>query len=183
MCIKSTVIPGTVDRLTAVGHREIVFSPEYLGESLGHPWSEPDSCGFVIVGGTGKTVTLVTNAYRSCAPQLTFHYADARTAELCKYMENCFLATKVSFVNQFYEIAKVFGVSFEELRGLWLLDTRIGESHTRVEGERGFGGRCLPKDMTAIVASLSDHGGAPLLEAVLRYNSQLRSNRATAGVR
>lgn len=183
LCIKSTVIPGTVDRLAAVGGREIVFSPEYLGESLGHPWSEPDSCGFVIVGGTGKTVTLVTNAYLSCAPQLTFHYADARTAELCKYMENCFLATKVSFVNQFYEIAKVFGVSFEELRGLWLLDTRIGESHTRVEGERGFGGRCLPKDMTAIVASLSDHGGAPLLEAVLRYNSQLRSNRATAGVR
>lgn len=182
LCIKSTVIPGTVDRLAALSHREIVVSPEYIGESSGHPWSEPDSCGFVIVGGPGETAALVTHAYRSCAPQLTFHYTDARTAELCKYMENCFLATKVAFVNQFYQIAEVFGVSFEELRDLWLLDTRIGESHTRVGGERGFGGRCLPKDMSALVASLSDHGGAPLLEAVLRYNSRLRSNRATAGV-
>lgn len=182
LCIKSTVIPGTVDRLAAAGGREMVFSPEYIGESPGHPWSEPDSPGFVIVGGAEKTARLVTNAYRSCAPQLTFHYTDARTAELCKYMENCFLATKVAFVNQFYEIAEVFGVSFEQLRGLWLLDTRVGESHTRVAVERGFGGRCLPKDMTALVTSLSDHGGAPLLEAVLRYNCRVRSNRATAAV-
>jgi UDP-glucose 6-dehydrogenase len=88
-------------------------------------------------------------------------------------MENCFLATKVAFVNQFYDIAAKLGVDFAELRQLWLADPRIGPSHSSVTEERGFRGRCLPKDVSALVAEMKELGGAPLLEAVLEYNRRV----------
>jgi UDPglucose 6-dehydrogenase len=175
ICLKSTVIPGTVERLTAATSKQIAFSPEYMGESPTHPWPETDSCGFLIVGGSPLVSRLVVQAYQLCNPGLACYETDARTAELCKYMENCFLATKVAFVNQFHDMAELFGVSFDELRKLWLLDRRIGESHTTVTKERGFGGRCLPKDMFAIVAATRTRGGAPLLECILQYNSRITS--------
>ena len=176
LCVKSTVIPGTVERLSALSGKQIVFSPEYIGESPGHPWPEIDSCGFLIVGGPSGVARLVVNAYRLCSPEIACYETESRTAELCKYMENCFLATKVVFVNQFHDIAAALNVPFDELRRLWLLDTRIGASHTVVTGERGFGGRCLPKDMTALISALVSLGGAEFLEYVLRYNTTLRSD-------
>jgi UDP-glucose 6-dehydrogenase len=88
-------------------------------------------------------------------------------------MENCFLATKVAFVNQFYDIATAMNVDFDELRELWLSDERIGRSHTLVTEERGFRGRCLPKDMKAMISLMRQFGGAPLLESVLAYNNEV----------
>jgi UDP-glucose 6-dehydrogenase len=88
-------------------------------------------------------------------------------------MENAFLATKVAFVNQFYDLAQAFGVSFNELREIWLADERIGRSHTIVTEERGYRGRCLPKDMAAIIHEARKYGGAPLLEAIDRYNDEV----------
>lgn len=174
ICIKSTIIPGTVERLTR-GNRQIAFSPEYIGQEPQHPWKAISSCGFVIVGGPADARALVTKALRSClAPQTTIHETDSRTAELCKYMENCFLATKVAFVNQFFEIAGTLGVDFRELRELWLSDPRIGSSHTVVTEERGFGGACLPKDLDALIATMIPFGRAPLLEAVANYNRKVR---------
>jgi hypothetical protein len=96
-----------------------------------------------------------------------------KTAELCKYMENTFLATKVAFVNQFYDLAQVYGVNYNELRELWLADERIGRSHTIVTEERGYRGRCLPKDIAAIIQAAKPFGGAPLLEAIDRYNDEV----------
>jgi UDPglucose 6-dehydrogenase len=176
ICIKSTVVPGTVDRLATQFQKAVAFSPEYIGESSDHPWKDLDSPGFVIVGGPPSLQELVILALRDCVPPVTqFYPTDAITAELCKYMENSFLAAKVAFVNQFYDIAQALGVDFEELRRLWLLDSRVGESHTRVTAERGFAGRCLPKDLHAIIAVMRDRGGAPLLEAVSQYNDRVRA--------
>ena len=106
-------------------------------------------CGFLIAGGPPCLLDLVERAYRPVVKDDTnFLRTTALAAELCKYMENCFLATKVAFVNQFYDIAKAFHVDYSELRNLWLTDPRIGESHTLVTDERGFRGRCLPKDLS-----------------------------------
>jgi UDP-glucose 6-dehydrogenase len=88
-------------------------------------------------------------------------------------MENCFLATKVAFVNQFFDIAAALNVNFSELRELWLADPRVGSSHSSVTAERGFRGRCLPKDVSAMVAAMKPHGGALLMEAVMQYNTRL----------
>jgi UDPglucose 6-dehydrogenase len=174
VCIRSTIIPGTVDRLSRETAKAIAFSPEYLGEQPGHPWHAEGACGFLIVGGPPDLCDLAISAYSPCVPEtFRFYRTTARTAELCKYMENCFLATKVAFVNEFYDIAAKLDVDFAELRQLWLADPRIGPSHSSVTEERGFRGRCLPKDVSALVAEMKKLGGAPLLEAVLEYNRSL----------
>jgi UDPglucose 6-dehydrogenase len=173
-CIKSTIPPGTTDKIKESVQLPLAFSPEYIGERPGHDWNALDSCGFVIVGGDDHICDLVVSAYqRTTSKELRYCRTDAKTAELCKYMENCFLATKVAFSNQFHEIAEVFGVDFDELRSLWLLDPRVGQSHTAVFPERGFGGRCLPKDLRAIIAATKQFGGSPFLEALLAYNELL----------
>ena len=174
MCLKSTVPPGTVDRLVEATGKRICFSPEYVGETRWHPWKDIESHTFVIVGGERELCALVVNAYQAhLGPLVRYYMTDARTAELCKYMENCFLATKVAFVNQFYDLARAFGVNYHELREIWLADERIGRSHTIVTEERGYRGRCLPKDVAAIIQASKPLGGAPLLEAIDHYNDEV----------
>jgi UDPglucose 6-dehydrogenase len=174
MCVKSTIPPGTVDHLTATSGKQICFSPEYVGETRWHPWRRIEGHRFVIVGGEKSICDLTVQCYQNfLGPLVHYHITNARTAELCKYMENSFLATKVAFVNQFYDLAKAFNVNYHELRELWLADERIGRSHTIVTEERGYRGRCLPKDVAALISAARNVGGAPLLEAVDRYNDEV----------
>lgn len=174
VCIKSTVPPGTVDRLIAASGKRICFSPEYVGETRWHPWKGIESHGFIIVGGERALCDSVVGVYQHyLGPLVRYFITDAKTAELCKYMENAFLATKVAFVNQFFDLAQAYGVDFNVLRELWLADERIGRSHTLVTEERGYRGRCLPKDMAAVIQEARRFGGAPLLEAVDRYNDEV----------
>lgn len=183
MCVKSTVPPGTVDRLADETGKTICFSPEYVGETLWHPWKGIESHGFIIVGGEKEACRLVIQAYQQyLGPLPRYYITDAKTAELCKYMENAFLATKVAFVNQFYNLAEGFGVDYNELRELWLADERIARSHTIVTAERGYRGRCLPKDMASIINAARKVGGAPLLEAVDKFNDEVcrKSDEANA---
>ena len=89
---------------------------------------------------------------------------DATTAELVKYMENSWGAMKVTFCNEFYEIARAHGVDYNELRELFLLDGRTERMHTVVfEKKRGYGGKCFPKDVKAIIRSSEEHGYIPAL--------------------
>jgi UDPglucose 6-dehydrogenase len=183
MCIKSTVPPGTTDDLIRSTGKSIAVSPEYVGESLGHPWLEVYDCGFVIFGGSATASAHARQAYASASPvALNFVETSARAAELVKYMENSFLATKVAFMNQFYDLATAAGVDFAEARKLFLLDCRVGDSHSTVTPERGFGGKCLPKDIQSIVAWAEPAGGAPLLEAVLQYNDFVRTSSGQESV-
>jgi len=179
-CIKSTIPPGTTDALIKQTGKHIAFSPEYVGESFGHPWPEVDDCGFAVFGGDEIACSLARQVYEHVArPSFRYFMTTAITAELGKYMENAFLASKVAFVNQFYDLAARTGIEFEELRQMFLLDARVGESHTRVSRERGFGGKCLPKDLQTIAAWARQSGTpAALLEAILAYNEAARSVRA-----
>jgi UDPglucose 6-dehydrogenase len=178
VCIKSTVPPGTIDELRASTGKRIAYSPEYLGEAPGHPWPNVDDCGFVVLAGDARVCALVRRAYESSArTPLQYVNTDARTAELAKYMENCFLATKVAFVNQFHELAESAGVDFETLRGIFVRDPRVGASHTHVTAERGFGGKCLPKDMASLIGWAGGASAAPLLQSVLDYNTGVKEGR------
>ncbi len=89
-------------------------------------------------------------------------------------MENAFYAIKVTFVNEFYDIARVHGVDFNQLRELWLADTRISRDHTFVYPDaRGFSGKCLPKDCNAIVHSSRQQGYEPkFMAACLKINEE-----------
>ncbi len=153
--IRSTVAPGTTDRLREQTGKHIIFQPEYLGETVAHIFGSMAEREFVVLGGTPEDVSKAADFYKHYYNSyVRMYFSDAKTAEVCKYMENAFYAVKVTFVNEWYDIAKAHGVDFNELRELWLADTRISRDHTFVYPEnRGFSGKCLPKDCNAIVYS------------------------------
>jgi len=176
--IKSTVAPGTTDRLITDTGKQICFSPEYLGETGYNPWgSSAEGVPFVIVGGQpGARTWMMDRLVSVVGPDKTYLGCSAIEAEIIKYMENSFLATKVTFVNEFYEICQVFGVDWHTVREGWLLDPRVGRSHSAVFPEnRGFSGKCLPKDVSAIVKAAGEAGYNPkLLSEVLASNARFR---------
>lgn len=164
--IRSTVAVGSTDRLREQTGKRIVFQPEYgPGETPDHPFRDVRDIRWIILGGPREDTIPVVDLYKTTFnADIAIHQTDARTAELTKYMENCYLAMKVTFCNEFYDIAQVMGVDYNELRELWLLDPRITRSHTFVfPSSRGFGGKCLPKDVSSMIYESSERGYTPLL--------------------
>ena len=180
--IRSTVEVGTTERLRRETGKRIIFQPEYgPGETPDHHFRDPRTARWVILGGERADTIPVADLYKTTFnAELVIQQTDSRTAELTKYMENCFLALKVTFCHEFYDIATAVGVDYNELRELWLLDPRIGRSHTFVNPEeRGFGGKCLPKDLTALIHTAISSGYTPaLLQAALAANAAMRHEDA-----
>jgi UDPglucose 6-dehydrogenase len=174
--LKSTVAPGTTDLLIAETGKHICFSPEYFGESSYFSQfvaAGPAATPFVILGGSPEDrQSLIDDLCPALGPDKTYFQCSAIEAEVVKYMENAYLATKVTFVNEFYEICRAFGADWHTVREGWLLDPRIERAHTLVfRDNRGFGGRCLPKDVNAVVEAAAKAGYDPqFLRAVLESN-------------
>ena len=175
--IRSTVAPGTTDRLRRETGKRLVFQPEYIGETVAHPLLDHQAQGFSVLGGPIEDTSAVADLYkRYYHASHRFYFTPALCAELAKYMENAFYATKVTFCNEFFDIARTFGVDYNELREVWLADPRISRDHTFVyPQDRGFGGKCLPKDTAAIIAACEQEGYTPaLLRAVMAVNAKYR---------
>lgn len=186
--IKSTIPPTTTDSLKSKYGKRIVFSPEYIGEgkyvvqwwkdkNYPHP-TDMKYHDFQIFGGERKDTNYVIEFFKKVlGPEVKYIQTDSKTAELVKYMENSWGATKVTFCNEFAKIAEVFGIDYNELRELWLLDGRVERMHTVVfEDNRGFGGKCYPKDVNGIVKQSENFGYKPeLLTAVLEVNKKIRN--------
>ena len=179
--IKSTVEVGTTKRLSKQYNREIVFSPEYIGEST--YWSpftfhtDMKETPFYTFGGEksecSKVIDLFLPITGPCKRYIT---SDSTTAEMAKYMENAFYATKIAFCNELYDICEASGVDWNEVRELWLADPRIHPMHTAVfKEDRGFGGKCLPKDTLAL-SKIAEMVGvqSDVLNGVLSSNNKVR---------
>lgn len=165
--IKSTILPGTTCDLAEKYGKHIIFSPEYYG---GTQHCNNFAFNFTILGGAKEDCIqvqqLLQNVYDATH---VFRLVDSKTAELAKYMENCFLGTKVSFCNQFYYISQAYGVDYEDVRELFVLDPRVNGSHTFVYREHPYyDTHCLNKDIPAIAqaAPCDTH----LLSSVIRFN-------------
>ena len=164
--IKSTIPPGTTDKLIAKTGKNIVFSPENYGVTQ-HCRQDP---GFVIIGGNrllrdkaAELYSEVKNGYYK------IRFTDTVTAELWKYMLNSFLALKVTFCCEFADLARYFNVSYPELRELFVMDERVGDSHTYVYTQKPFyDSHCFNKDIPAIVNFAGEL--APLIESMDRIN-------------
>lgn len=190
--IKSTIPPSTSRRLAERTGKKIVFSPEYIGEGRyevqwwkdrGYPHpTDMKKHDFHIFGGQKEDTHAVIQFYKPVVgPEVRYIQTDWETAELTKYMENSWGATKVVFANEFYDIAKAFGVDYDELRELFLLDGRTERMHTAVfENKRGFGGKCFPKDVKGIVHASTQAGHEPkLLKTVLEVNKELNERNSS----
>lgn len=175
MILRSTVAPGTTDRLREKYRKRIVFQPEYLGETVAHIFGDMAERNFVVLGGATEDISKAADFYKHYYNAMVqYYFCDAKTAEVAKYMENAYYAVKVTFVNEFAEIARAHGVDFNVLREVWLADPRVSRDHTFVYPHaRGFSGKCLPKDCNAIVRSSLAHGFTPrLMQATLEINEQ-----------
>jgi len=178
--LRSTVAPGTTSELEASTGKQVCFWPELLGEtsySEAYWTADERSVPFAILGGARSTRQYFADELLpALGPSKTFFLCTALEAELIKYMENSFLATKVTFVNEFYEICRTFGADWHTVREGWLLDPRAGRSHSAVfASERGFAGKCLPKDVRAVVRAAAEAGySAQLLAEVLDSNDRFR---------
>jgi len=180
--IKSAVSPGTTDRLRKKYGKRICVSPEYMGEGKYYvaPWKYPDpqdptSHTFQIIGGDKKDADdIVGIMVRYLGPDKVYYIIDAIEAEIIKYMENSWGATKVSFCQEFYDICKVFGASYPRVREGFLLDPRVERMHTAVfPKERQWGGKCWPKDINGMIKAAEEKGYSPdLLKQVLKNNEK-----------
>lgn len=111
---------------------------------------------FLIIGGSVKAYMyeadrIIRKGLRNIK---TTHYCSLGEASLTKYTINSFLATKVVFMNEMFNLAEVSGINWNNVRHLIALDERrVGNSHTQVpgpDGQFGFGGHCFPKDTLAL---------------------------------
>lgn len=171
--LRSTVPVGFTDNAMLETQKHIVFQPEYYGETFAHPFENPRNRSWITLGGHEDDTRTVAELYQTVfTSELIINQVDTRVAELAKYMENAFLATKVTFCNQFYDLAQALNIDYNQVRETWLLDPRIGRSHTFVYPDnRGYGGSCLPKDLAAITKQADDMDiPVPMLKAVAETN-------------
>ena len=157
--LKSTVLPGTTEELSKkYSNIKIIFSPEFLTERTAKLDMLTQSR--IILGGelslTEKAKTLFNERFKI----KNIIQTDSKTAELTKYMNNTFFATKVSIMNEFKLLCDKIGANWEDaLRG-FVSDGRIGDSHLNVpghDGKLGYGGTCFPKDVNALLSFSKKH--------------------------
>jgi UDPglucose 6-dehydrogenase len=178
--IRSTIPPGTTDLLASATGKQICFSPEYVGESTYHHpfWPDGDQdVPFLILGGDPPARRQFIDLLQPVlGPTRTYFQCTAVEAETIKYMENAYLATKITFVTEFRKICEAFGADWHTVREGWLLDPRIESAHTAAFASMpGFSGKCLPKDLAAIIRAATDAGYIPgLLNEVLHSNQRFR---------
>ena len=103
--LRSTVTPGTTRKLQQkYQNLNLVFNPEFLTES-NHKSDFVNQDRFIL-GGRLSDTTKVSNLFEHRFPRVPIIQTDYETAELTKYMNNCFLATKVSFLNEMKQISE-----------------------------------------------------------------------------
>ena len=173
LILRSTVRVGFTKEMAKKYHKKIVFQPEYYGETVAHPFANLSDRSWLSFGGDQESIDMAIRVYQTVInSNVRIFQADSDTVEMAKYMENAYLATKVIFCNEMFDICKNLGISYNKAREIWIADPRIGSSHTFVyEDNRGFGGSCLPKDTSSLSKQASEAGvDATLLNAVIQKN-------------
>ncbi len=176
--IKSTVVPGTT-RNYAKNHPNVnfCFNPEFLREKHHlEDFINPDRT--VIGSDKEEVLARVAQLYRKKMPHIPMFMTDPTTAELVKYASNLFLATKVIFANEISEFCEALDIDYNEVKGMVTADKRISDSHLDITEERGFGGKCFPKDLIALIGLGKELDLDPiLLKSVWEKNLKVRKVR------
>jgi UDPglucose 6-dehydrogenase len=157
--LKSTVLPGTTDQLSKkYSNIKIIFSPEFLTERTAKLDMLTQSR--IILGGEFILTEKAKNLFNQRFKIKNIIQTDSKTAELTKYMNNTFFATKVSIMNEFKLLCDKIGADWEDALKGFVSDGRIGDSHLNVpghDGKLGYGGTCFPKDVNALLSFSKKH--------------------------
>lgn len=176
--IKSTVIPGTTKRLARENKWEgMLFNPEFLTEA--NYLEDFVNADRIVVGGDETEIRQsLVKLYEVNLPGIPIFQTDPTAAEMVKYMANTYLATKVAFANEIFDLCQKLGVKYEEVKEMVVADKRIYDSHLDVTSQRGFGGKCFPKDTVALLGLGREVGvKMEVLEAAWKKNLRIRKMR------
>lgn len=179
--IKSTVTPGTTERLAGDYNMTIGFNPEFLTEA--NSYNDFRNQPLIILGADDTGLgTVMTQIYYEFNSKVDNHahviQRSTKEAELFKYLANSFLATKVIFANEFKKLCDKVNVDYGRLAEVAVLDKRLGHTHWRVpgpDGKLGFGGSCFPKDTAALINYADTYGSTLWLLTEATYiNEEVR---------
>ena len=163
--VKSTILPRHLDEF------DIVYNPEFLSRATAiDDFVNPP---LVLIGGGRAQELLELYRTASIVDISNTFITDIKTAALAKYTMNSFYAVKITFMNAMYDVATQLGVEWDTLTPILAAQPWMGSHHFRVpgpDGQRGFGGPCLPKDTEALVKEFD----IALLKKILELNKQYR---------
>lgn len=176
--VKSTVVPETTEKVVLpiiekhsgkhLGEFGIAMNPEFLREGKAvYDFMHPDK---IVVGSMDKkSGGIVASLYNGINCEIT--RTNPRTAEMIKYTNNAFLATRISFANEIGNICKQLGIDTYEVMKAVGKDFRIGPHF--LNSGAGFGGSCFPKDVKALIGKAKEIGYEPvLLKSVIEINEK-----------
>jgi UDPglucose 6-dehydrogenase len=177
---KSTVPVGTSEKVGDIIKENLkkrvefdrVSNPEFLREgSAIEDFMRPNR---VVIGvETDRSREIMREVYRPLyLLETPIVFTTIRTAELIKYASNAFLATKISFINEMADVCEKVGADIDEVAKAMGLDRRIGSKF--LHAGIGYGGSCLPKDVSAIMHT-ADEAGLPL--RVIRAAHEVNESR------
>ncbi|MDC0875215.1 hypothetical protein OAP64_06240 [Flavobacteriaceae bacterium] len=177
--VKSTIIPGTTKAWNKKYNSDIVFNPEFLTEK--NAVKDFENQKHIVLGGPGKATDKIKNIFEVAFKKAKISCVADTSAELLKYYLNTFLAVKVSFANEMYQLSKKLEVNYDNLLSMVLEDERIGKTHLNVpghDGDYGYGGHCFPKDTKALI-KLTDKSVTVnnILKATEATNLEVRKNK------
>ncbi len=179
--IKSTILPSHVSKIESMLN-SFVYNPEFLREK--HADDDFINSKMIIFGGKESPARKLSDFYTNSlnCKNNNYVFTDPLSASFVKYIINSFLATKVTFFNEFYELFKSSEAKedWSRLTEIISIDDRIGKSHMDVpghDGRHGFGGACLPKDSKAIVKYAEEMKvDLKVLKEVIKTNNKIRSS-------
>ena len=170
--IKSTISVEGWDMLKdAYPNTNITFSPEFLRAATALEDFQNTTTILLGGGNTGFWADIFITAMGN----INVDIAEAKELILAKYARNSFLALKVSYFNQMYDLCSKLGIDYDKVRQYTIIDERIGESHSVISEERGFGGHCFPKDVNALINTAErDNVDLSILKNAVEYNRNIR---------
>jgi UDPglucose 6-dehydrogenase len=176
--IKSTVIPSIIGQLAK--DSRVIYNPEFLTEKAANE-DFVNPIMHVFGGDSEQTEKLekIYTKYSACKPCAVYHMT-AEEASFVKYGMNSFLASKVLFFNQFYDVIEQYGGNYSTIIKAIGTDKRIGSSHTMVpghDGRKGYGSACFAKDVPAFVKFARSIGkDFTVLKEVAIVNQDIRNS-------
>ena len=177
--IKSTIPPGTTWQLnTEFPNLDIVFNPEFLTEA--NAVEDYKNQNRIIIGGERPGTTTVKRLFAKAFPKVPIIKTSSTIAEMIKYVTNTFLAMKVSYANEVYQLCQGLNIDYDKVIEYARYDDRLGNSHWSVpgpDGDFGFGGHCFPKDIAALqYVAISLGIDSTMLDAAIKKNDSVRTD-------
>lgn len=177
--IKSTAVSGTTDRLSAKYPFKFAFNPEFLREK--HAEEDMMNTNRVVIGANDYEVAeKIVHMYKEVFPNAKYEVFDIKTAEMIKYAANVMLAGQIALANEISQICVALGIQYDAVKNSILHDERIARNINvpGPDGKMGFGGKCFPKDLNALIYLARENHLRPyLLEEIWRSNLATRRDR------